>query len=346
MEDKKLVSVIIPVYKTEKYLQKAVDSVLNQTYKNIEIILVDDGSPDSSPEICDNLANQFENIVVIHKDNGGLSSARNAGIEEINGEYVFFLDSDDSIEETTLADMVEIAEKEKTDAVFPNSYYKVYENLDEKDIAFHFTEDMFESKPIDYVLNILLGKARGQRSTAVLYRAATIVDNNIKFPIGLVSEDFFFMLDFMTVAKSLSVYTKPSLLNLKRLGSISGTFQSGFENTIWLMDDKVNEYLKKMNREDAVAAKMADALLCRNIVTYLFSVMSGINPMSYTEKKKMAKYILFHEKTRNVWKQSQTTPYFQSRATKLAYTLIYKLLKFGFIDLALWIMTYIKRKGR
>ena len=82
-----LISVIVPIYKVEKYLNKCVQSILNQTYENLEIILVDDGSPDNCGKICDQLAQKDDRIVVIHKQNGGLSSARNAGIEIANGEY-------------------------------------------------------------------------------------------------------------------------------------------------------------------------------------------------------------------------------------------------------------------
>lgn len=94
-----LISVIVPIYKVEKYLQKCVQSIINQTYKNLEIILVDDGSPDNCGIICDKLAERDDRIRVIHKKNGGLSSARNAGIEIANGEYIGFVDSDDYIEE-------------------------------------------------------------------------------------------------------------------------------------------------------------------------------------------------------------------------------------------------------
>lgn len=96
------VSVIIPVYKVEKYLKRCIESVVNQSYKNIEIILVNDGSPDKCGEICDSYARIDSRIKVIHKENGGLSSARNAGLDIASGEYIMFVDSDDWIEENSL----------------------------------------------------------------------------------------------------------------------------------------------------------------------------------------------------------------------------------------------------
>ena len=92
---KDLVSVIIPVYKVEKYLHRCVESILGQTYKNVEVILVDDGSPDNCGEMCDVFAKRDHRVRVIHKKNGGLSDARNAGIEIAKGKYLSFLDSDD-----------------------------------------------------------------------------------------------------------------------------------------------------------------------------------------------------------------------------------------------------------
>lgn len=104
------VSVIVPVYKVEKYLNKCVDSIISQTYKNLEIILVDDGSPDNCPRICDEYAQKDDRIKVIHKQNGGLSDARNAGIDVASGEYIAFVDSDDYINklmiETLYKDMI------------------------------------------------------------------------------------------------------------------------------------------------------------------------------------------------------------------------------------------------
>lgn len=99
-------SVIIPIYKVEDYLERCVKSVLNQDYRDIEVILVDDGSPDRCPQLCDELAKTDDRIVVIHKPNGGLSSARNAGIEVAKGEYLAFLDSDDQWAEGKLKEVM------------------------------------------------------------------------------------------------------------------------------------------------------------------------------------------------------------------------------------------------
>lgn len=98
LENKDKISVIVPVYNMEKYLDKCMNSILNQTYKNLEIILVDDGSKDSSPLMCDDYAKRDERIKVVHKINGGLSDARNAGLEIATGEYIGYVDSDDWIE--------------------------------------------------------------------------------------------------------------------------------------------------------------------------------------------------------------------------------------------------------
>lgn len=101
------ISVIVPVYKVEPYLRCCVDSILTQTFTDFELILVDDGSPDNCGAICDEYAEKDSRVHVIHKENGGLSSARNAGLEIANGDYVYFCDGDDYITETLLEDAIE-----------------------------------------------------------------------------------------------------------------------------------------------------------------------------------------------------------------------------------------------
>lgn len=104
------VSVIIPVYNVKSYLKRCVESVLNQSYKNIEIVLVDDGSTDESGKMCDDLSNEYKRIQVFHKPNGGLGSARNYGIEHTKGDYILFLDSDDYIEHNTIEEMIKYSD--------------------------------------------------------------------------------------------------------------------------------------------------------------------------------------------------------------------------------------------
>ena len=117
MNNNYIVSVIIPVYNVEKFLHRCVDSILSQTYKNLEIILVDDGALDSSPQICDEYGYEDIRVKVVHKQNGGLASARNAGLKVANGDYVLFVDSDDWIKNNTVEDLLNIAVKNKVDFV-------------------------------------------------------------------------------------------------------------------------------------------------------------------------------------------------------------------------------------
>ena len=112
-----VVSIIVPVYKVEPYLARCVESLRNQTLKDIEIILVDDGSPDNCPRMCDEFAKADPRIRVIHKENGGLSSARNAGLRAAQGQYIGFVDSDDTVDPDMYQNMLEIAQREQVDFV-------------------------------------------------------------------------------------------------------------------------------------------------------------------------------------------------------------------------------------
>lgn len=127
MELSALVSIIVPVYNVEDYLGKCVNSLQEQTYKNIEIILIDDGSQDHCPQVCENLASVDSRIKVVHKANGGLSSARKAGLSVALGDYVMFVDGDDWIDNQTVQCCVEIAVKDQADCVL-FSYVREYED--------------------------------------------------------------------------------------------------------------------------------------------------------------------------------------------------------------------------
>lgn len=112
-----LLSVIVPVYKVEPYLRRCLDSIINQTYKNLEIILIDDGSPDNCGEICDEYALIDNRIKVIHKENGGVSSARNVGLESARGSFIAFVDSDDYLDYEMYETLIKIAKEEQSDIV-------------------------------------------------------------------------------------------------------------------------------------------------------------------------------------------------------------------------------------
>lgn len=117
MDNNALVSVIVPIYKVEKYLDECVSSLVNQTYRNIEIILVDDGSPDNCPTMCDAWAEKDHRIKVIHKENGGVSAARNAGIKTASGKWLLFIDSDDVVSHGFVCHLIEVSSRDDIVAV-------------------------------------------------------------------------------------------------------------------------------------------------------------------------------------------------------------------------------------
>ena len=129
MENKKLlISIIVPIYRVEKYIQKCVDSIINQSYENIEIVLVDDGSDDRCPEICDEYARKDERIKVIHKKNGGLVSARKAGVREANGKYLTYVDGDDWISRDYINKFVDALTDTRIDIVWAVAHTREYDN--------------------------------------------------------------------------------------------------------------------------------------------------------------------------------------------------------------------------
>ena len=128
MKEDYLISIIVPVYKVEKYLQECVTSIQNQTYRNLEIILVDDGSPDKSGKLCNEYAKRDSRIKVIHKVNGGLSSARNAGLKIAKGEYIGFVDSDDYIRKNMYEKLLDACIQNKTEIAACNYNYVINGN--------------------------------------------------------------------------------------------------------------------------------------------------------------------------------------------------------------------------
>ena len=144
-----LISVIIPIYNVEKYMDRCLESVVTQTYSNLEIILVDDGSPDKCPQKCESWKKKDARIIVVHKKNGGLSSARNAGLDICTGEYICFVDSDDWIEKDMIQHLLDLIQSEQNlqiaqcDYIISQDYELLSEQLDEK-ISIWTRKDMLD----------------------------------------------------------------------------------------------------------------------------------------------------------------------------------------------------------
>ena len=170
MGNNPLISVIVPVYKVEKYLNRCIDSIVNQTYKNLEIILVDDGSPDDCPSICDEWAKKDDRIKVIHKVNEGLAEARNTGIKICTGDYVLFSDSDDYLEYDMIFFLYELISKYNAD-VSRCGFYFNYENDEQKAMSYDETVKLYDidKRIVDLVVDGFAGTAWNK-----LYRTSII----------------------------------------------------------------------------------------------------------------------------------------------------------------------------
>lgn len=309
----KRVSVIIPVYRTEKYLEATVRSVLSQSYPAIEILLIDDGSPDGAPALCDRLASEYQNVQVYHKENGGLSDARNYGLERAVGVYTLFLDSDDTLSPEAIGDMVKIIEKECSDAVYPRLYYKVYESQKEQVLCSHFPKKDFLNEPRKFADRVLIGMGRAHRATAVLYRTQILKEYKLKFPYGKISEDFFFNLQFLFHAKRISLYEKPSLYNLKRKGSISASYYKDFFSTILEMDDAVIWFNSSIPEMDQIKGENArQTLLYRNVLIYAIDVMGDLG-ISYRKRKHICIDMFQNKRFQAVLYGQAGLPYFEGK---------------------------------
>jgi glycosyltransferase involved in cell wall biosynthesis len=184
------ISIIIPVYNTSKYLKQCIESVLSQEYKDYEIILVDDGSTDSSGDICDFYSSAYGFIMTIHKENGGLSDARNIGLKHAKGDFVLFIDSDDYISQGSLLSVQNtIEENSDVDVVFLEAI-KVFPNGRTVPLRDGYRKEAIYNKSQDSVLEHLaeLPKFPGSACTKLIKRSL-IKNNNLFFEKNQLSED-------------------------------------------------------------------------------------------------------------------------------------------------------------
>lgn len=204
------VSIIVPIYNVEKYLRQCINSILSQTYKSIEVILVDDGSPDSCPQICDQYASMHMNVIVVHKQNGGLSSARNAGLEVATGDYVMFVDSDDFIDNNTVEYLLNAKEQSKADIVCCgiNRYNGATGTLLQNTVSKKEMEIMDQST----VLKRLVARTIDCSCCNKLYDRAKIGAQ--RFKVGRNNEDFLFLFDLYQNIDAVA-YTNKAFYNYR-----------------------------------------------------------------------------------------------------------------------------------
>lgn len=192
-----LFSIVVPIYETEAYLPKCIESILAQTYQNFELILVDDGSTDSSPMICDHYAQKDSRIHVIHKENGGSSSARNAGIHSVSGKYVMFVDSDDYWnDENALQSVAQMIAQYNCDLLCTN-ICKAYENTSRTKKYFSPTETLIGAK------QVLLYERYVSSPCSKVICASLFRDNDLNFTEGVGSEDIDWSLRLALKAKHI-----------------------------------------------------------------------------------------------------------------------------------------------
>lgn len=216
MENFPLISIIVPIYNVEKYLAKCVQSILHQSYDNLEIILIDDGSTDTSPIICDQLSARDNRILVVHQANGGLSSARNAGLDRATGDYIGFVDSDDWIEEDMYMTLLTAAKEYNADiAICTHFVDKEKETIPVNNTGEHkiysreeALKELFKDKLIkNYAWNKLYKKE---------------LFTNIRFPIGRFFEDIAVIYKLFNQASKVVLICESKYHYLLRHDSIIG----------------------------------------------------------------------------------------------------------------------------
>ena len=244
-----LISVIVPVYNVEKYLDRCVESIVNQTYTNLEIILVDDGSPDNCPQMCDVWAEKDSRIKVIHKENGGLSSARNAGLDYMSGDYLFFLDSDDYINKDAISILFDLLQSNNCDMSF-GRYVMVYEGQEntsanncfsgEKII---FTEDEFWS----YYYSVNHSENYSEKAVNMIISCNKLIKKSVfetlRFAVGRINEDEIIIHNIVSKCNKIAFIDKETYYYYQNENSIMGSKTDFYsKDSIYALGERVKYF--------------------------------------------------------------------------------------------------------
>lgn len=260
----KKISIIIPVYKVEEFLDSCVKSVVSQSYKNLEIILVDDGSPDNCPRLCDEWVKKDDRIKVIHKKNGGLSSARNTGLEEMSGDYVLFIDSDDSIHSQTCEILLKNLEKNNAD-ISMASYRNVYSLKGLKEKKYNLNKlktDIYEN---DEIYELIFNKKIPLIMVAWMKLYKKEIFKDLKFEEGKLHEDEFIIHKTFNLCKKLVNVNIPLYNYLQRQNSIiKSSFSEKRLHILEALENRI-EFTRKNKpqyEKDVILQYMKTCILC------------------------------------------------------------------------------------
>lgn len=281
-----LISVVVPIYKVENYLRRSVDSLINQSYKNIEIILVDDGSPDNCGKMCDEYAKKDSRIKVIHKENGGLSDARNVGIENSNGKYITFIDSDDYVE----LSYIEILYKTilKYDADIAIAGHTVW--YCEKKIERAWYEE-YSAEPQIILEKILYDDKIDISTWGKIYK--TKLFREIKFPKGRLFEDSATTYKLIDASKKIAVNSLPLYNYIIRDNSISTNSFSEKKMDLIISTKEMTDYISEKYPE------LSKACQRRLMYAYLSTLTQFVKSKSENEEieKQLITYIKNNRKS-------------------------------------------------
>lgn len=246
-----LVSVVLPIYNVEQYLDQCIISIVNQTYKNLEIILVDDGSPDNCPKICDDWAQKDSRIKVVHKQNAGLGMARNTGIDNASGKFIFFFDSDDYVDTTIVEKCVLSAQQHHSDVVVFGRF-DVYENGKIQPCALKNDKPVYKHNEIvntilPCVFTYELGF--GVSAWGKMYNLDIFRNNNLRFVSEreIISEDAYFSLALFSKINVLSIVDESLYYYRKRSNSLSRIYKKDRQTKNDIFLNKCIDYIENEN---------------------------------------------------------------------------------------------------
>lgn len=318
MKDFPLISVIVPIYKVERFLSQCIDSIIKQTYKNLEIILVNDGSPDKCGEICEDYAQKDNRIQVIHKKNGGLSDARNAALDIAKGEYITFIDSDDYITNDYIEYLWHILSNNNADisAVVHKSFID-----GETPITTTTSRKVEVLSTNEYLSKIFYQSDVNTGAQTKLFKKELF--NDIRFPKGFIYEDLLTIYRLITQSTTIVISNYMGYLYRERNESIMG---SPFSELKYISAIKVINQLT--NDKKQYPKKIQKAIDAR-ITGFLFNIFLQI-PIQESEKKRVITTeinkrrlsVIFNYKTRIKDKIACLISF-------ISYSLLYKLKKLG-----------------